>query len=74
MKEVINAIGTLVTLVGLVMAMFLGSTFLTVMAALGVVYVMYFHDENLKAIWRKQMADEFNAGVRHGEESFGEEP
>lgn len=63
MKEVINAIGTIVTLVALVMAMFMGSTFLSVLAGLGVVYVMYFHDENLKAIIYNKAVDEFNKGV-----------
>lgn len=71
MKEIVNAIGTLVTLIALVMAMFMGSTFLSVLSGVGVVYIMYFHDENLKSIWRKEMEEEFNAGVRHGEDTFG---
>lgn len=63
MKEVINAVGTIVTLVALVMAMFMGSTFLSVLAGVGVVYVMYFHDENLKAIVHSKAVEEYNRGV-----------
>lgn len=63
MKEVINAVGTLVTIVALVMALIVGSSFLKVLAGIGIVYVMYFHDENLKTIWEKEATDEYNAGV-----------
>ena len=64
MKEIINAVGTIVTLVALVMAMFMGSTFLSVLAGVGVVYVMYFHDENLKAIVHSKAVEEYNRTCR----------
>ena len=63
MKEIVNAIGTLVTIVALVMALIIGSSFLKVLAGIGIVYVMYFHDENLKTIWEKEKTDAYNAGV-----------
>lgn len=58
MKEIINAIGTLATIVALVMAMFLGNALLSILAAIGVVYVLYFHDENLKTMWEKATKSE----------------
>ncbi len=63
MKEIINAVGTLITIVALVMALIVGSSFLKVLAGIGIVYVMYFHDENLKTIWEKEKIEEYNAGV-----------
>lgn len=50
-KEIINTIGTIATIVALVMAVVIGSIALKVLAGIGIVYTMYFHDEYLKAIW-----------------------
>ena len=73
MKEIINSIGTIATLVALVMAMFLGNTLLSILAGIGVVYILFFHDEALKTMWRKQMEDEFKAGVEYAEKNMEEE-
>lgn len=73
MKEIINSIGTIATLVALVMAMFLGNTLLAILAGIGVVYIMFFHDEALKTMWRKQMEEEFMAGVKAAEKDIEED-
>lgn len=73
MKEIINSIGTIATLVALVMAMFLGNTLLAILAGIGVVYIMFFHDEALKTMWRKQMEEEFKAGVEYAEKNIEED-
>ena len=73
MKDIINSVGTLITIVALVMAMFLGNLLLSIFAAIGVVYILYFHDEVLKTMWRKQMEEEFKAGVEYAEKSMEEE-
>ena len=54
MKEIINTIGTLVTIVALVMAIVLGGTIVKVLSGLGIIYVMYFHDEYLKSVWQNE--------------------
>lgn len=70
MKEIVNTVGTIVTVVALVMAVVIGSTLLSVLAGIGIVYTMYFHDEYLKTIWKSKWdadkqkeTDEYNAEV-----------
>ncbi len=70
MKEVINSIGAIVTVIALVLAAVIGSTLLKVLAGIGIVYTMFFHDEYLKGIWKakwmeeqKKEVDEYNAEV-----------
>lgn len=74
-KEIINAVGTIVTIVALVMAIVIGNTIVQILAGLGIVYVMYFHDDIIKANVEKTLREEFKAGVRHAEEDIenGEE-
>lgn len=64
MKDIINAVGTIAVLIVLVACMF-ESAFpvLQVLSGIGVVYIMYFHDEMLKSMWEKQKVDEYNKGV-----------
>ena len=60
MKEIINTIGTIVTVVALVIAIvMIPSAFVKVLAGIGVVYVMYFHDEYVKNIGRQEAIQEF---------------
>lgn len=70
MKEIINSVGTMVTIVALVLAIVIGSTLLRVLAGIGIVYTMLFHDEYLKNIWKaawmeqhQKEVDEYNAEV-----------
>lgn len=72
-KEIINAIGTIVTIVALVMAIVIGNTIVQVLAGLGIVYVMYFHDDIIKANVEKTLREEFKAGARHAEEDIENE-
>ena len=57
MKETINAIGTLITIIALVMALVIGGTLLRIFSGIALVYVMYFHDEVLKVIWEKEKTE-----------------
>lgn len=63
MKEVVNTVGTIVTIVALVMAALIGATLLKVFAGIGIVYVMFFHDEYVKTIALKEANDEYNREV-----------
>lgn len=72
-KEIINAIGTIVTIVALVMAIVIGNTIVQILAGLGIVYVMYFHDDIIKANVEKTLQEEFKAGARHAEEDIENE-
>lgn len=72
-KEIINAIGTIVTIVALVMAIVIGNTIVQILAGLGIVYVMYFHDDIIKANVEKTLREEFKAGARHAEEDIENE-
>lgn len=70
MKEVVNTVGTIITVVALVLAIVIGGTLLSILAGIGVVYTMFFHDEYLKHIWKSKWdtdkqkeTDEYNAEV-----------
>lgn len=63
MKEVINTIGTIATIVALVMAAIIGAPLLKALAGIGIVYVMFFHDEYVKAIALQEANDEYNKEV-----------
>jgi hypothetical protein len=54
MKEIVNSIGTLVTLVALIMALIIGGTAMKILAGIGIVYAMNFHDEILKMLWKEE--------------------
>lgn len=54
MKEIVNSIGTLVTIVALVMALIIGGVAMKILAGIGIVYVMNFHDEILKMLWKEE--------------------
>ena len=58
------------TIVALVMAIVIGNTIVQILAGLGIVYVMYFHDDIIKANVEKTLREEFKAGVRHAEEDI----
>jgi hypothetical protein len=74
MKDIINSVGTIITIVALVMAMFLGNLLLSILAVIGVVYVIYFHDENLKYMWEiaksEQWEREYNEMVARYEKAL----
>ena len=54
MSEILNTIGTLVTVVALTMAMIvLPHLFVKILAGAGLVYVMYYHDEYMKEVGRR---------------------
>ena len=64
MKETINAIGTVLTIVCLVVGMmFVPTFFAKALMGISIIYVIYFHDEILKAIWRQGEVDKYNREV-----------
>ena len=62
MNEITNSVGTLITIIALTIALLTGSPLLKVLAGIGLVYTMLSHDEQIKAICRKEI-DEYNAEV-----------
>lgn len=44
-KDIVGTIGTVVTIIALVLAAVVGATFLKILAGAGIVYVMCAHDE-----------------------------
>lgn len=57
MKEIINTVGTIAVIVTLVVAITLWqgeSSLVPIIAGVGIIYTMYFHDEYLKTIWKNE--------------------
>lgn len=80
MKEIINTIGTIAVIVALVLALALNSTIVSILAVVGIVYTMYFHDEFLKAIWKNEWLEKakreneaYNEGVDRYNAEVGKE-
>lgn len=63
MKENINTIGTIVTIVALVIAIVIGPMALKVLAGIGVVHTMFYHDEHIKRLAKDEYTDKYNAEV-----------
>ena len=63
MNEITNSVGTLITVIALTIALLTGSLLLKVLAGIGLVYTMLSHDEQIKAICRKEEIDKYNAEV-----------
>ena len=68
MKEIIHAIGTLITIVVLVITVFTTqSTLVQILTGISLGYIMIFHDEYLKCLWKDESKKEFEAGVKQAE-------
>lgn len=64
MKETINSIGTILTITVLIIAAFMiPNTALRILAGVGIVYTMYFHDDYIRSLSREDAIDEYNKEV-----------
>lgn len=64
MKENINTIGTIITIVALVIAIVLVPyVSFRILAGLGVVHTMFYHDEHIKRLAKDEYTDKYNAEV-----------
>lgn len=56
MKEIINSVGTITTILVLALAAFAfkGHVVFNILAGAAIIYVTYFHDEYLKYLWDEE--------------------